>query len=217
MNSKHVHILVILAAAYVAAQMMADISSLRILHLVGYSIDGGTLIYPFTFTLRDLVHKATNKSVARTLIFTAAGINVLMAFLFYAVAELPADVEGAGEQLEFGTVLSPVFRIVVASIVAEVISELIDGEVYERWVDRFGERLQWARVLSSNAVSVPLDSVIFVLIAFYGDLPSDVIWSIFTANVIVKGAVTLLSMPWIYLVKPPQLVNQDVEVEVIAD
>jgi uncharacterized integral membrane protein (TIGR00697 family) len=106
-----------------------------------------------------------------------------------------------GPQKEFGLVLSPVWRIVFASIVAEVVAELIDTEGYRLWVEKVTRRYQWARVLVSNAVSIPIDSLIFVWIAFGGVIPAAVVWSIFFANVIVKGITTLISLPGIYLVK----------------
>ncbi len=193
---------IVLAAAYVAAQVLADVASLRIVEVLGVTMDGGTLIYPFTFTLRDLVHKVAGVTAARVLIFTAAGINIVMALLFWVVAELPADLT-VGPQTEFGIVLSPVYRIVLASIVAEVVSELIDTEVYRAWVRRFADRLQWGRVLTSNAVSVPIDSVIFAVIAFAGAIPAAAVVAIIWGNILVKGLVTVISTPWIYLVKPP--------------
>lgn len=51
-----------------------------------------------------------------------------MTIVLSLVARLPAD-PGTGPQTEFGQVLSPVWRIVLASILAEVISELTDTEV----------------------------------------------------------------------------------------
>lgn len=191
----------VVASAYIAAQMLADISSLRIVSVAGYAVDAGTIVYPFTFTLRDLVHKIAGKAVARTLIVAAAVINLGMAGLFWLVARLPAD-PTTGPQLEFGTVLAPVWRIVMASIVAEVVAELIDTEVYQAWVDRLGRRWQWGRVLVSNTVAVPVDSALFVLIAFAGVLAGGVIMEIFWVNVAFKGLVTLVSIPWIYLVRP---------------
>lgn len=190
----------VVSSLYVAAQMMADIASLRILTIGGFSVDGGTLIYPFTFTLRDMVHKVAGIGVARSLIFTAAIVNIVMAGLFWLVSILPPDMT-IGIQEEFGAVLAPIWRIVAASIIAEVIAELIDGEAYQAWVKRFGSRWQWTRVLASNAVSVPLDSIIFSLIAFAGVLPWPVVWSIALSNIIIKGITTLISMPWIYMVK----------------
>jgi queuosine precursor transporter len=204
MNTRTLQTIVIVSVCYVAAQIFADITSLRILLIAGLSIDGGTLVYPFTFTLRDMVHKVAGASIARTLIFLAAGINIFMALLFWLVARLPADVENVGAQTEFATVLAPVFRIVLASIVAEVVAELIDTEMYELWIKRIGYQAQWGRVLASNAISIPVDSAIFVLIAFLGIYPGEVVFSIFIANVIVKGLVTIISIPGIYLVKDEQ-------------
>lgn len=190
---------VIVVAAYVAAQMLSDVLSLKIAWVAGFSVDVGTVIYPFTFTLRDLVHKLLGRRAARVLIITAAVVNVLMAGLFAFAAWLPPDPTWK-LQGEFAAVLTPVWRIVIASIVAELVSELIDTEVYHLWVTRVTRRYQWARVLTSNAVSVPLDSLIFCWGAFGGLLPPVTVWSIFWANVLVKGGMTLLSLPGIYLV-----------------
>jgi uncharacterized integral membrane protein (TIGR00697 family) len=190
---------VIVIAAYVAAQMLSDIMSLKIARVAAFSIDAGTFVYPITFTLRDLVHKLLGRKAARTLIITAAAINLAMAGLFAFAAWLPPDLE-VGEQLEFAVVLTPVWRIVLASIAAEVIAELTDTEVYHLWVTRITRRFQWARVLISNAISIPLDSLVFSWGAFGGVLPGAVVWSIFVSNVLIKGAVTLVSLPGIYLV-----------------
>jgi len=198
--SRTATVVVVLASSYIAAQVLADVASLRIIEVAGVTMDGGTLIYPFTFTLRDLIHKVAGIGAARVLIFTAAAINVLMALLFAAVAALPADLE-VGPQPEFGMVLAPVIRIVVASIVAEVLSELIDTEVYRMWVGRFAERWQWGRVLTSNAVAVPIDSVVFSVLAFGGAVPAGAVMAIIWGNILVKGLVTAVSVPWIYFVR----------------
>lgn len=190
---------IIVITAYIAAQMMSDIASLKIVLFLGLSMDAGTFIYPITFTLRDLVHKTLGIKAARVLIVCAAFINLAMAFFFWFVAKLPGDPE-IGEQLEFANVLSPVWRIVIASIIAEIISELVDTEVYRLWVNKFQQRFQWGRVFSSNSISIPIDSLLFSFIAFYGVLPLSTVWIIFISNIIVKGITTLISWPLIYTI-----------------
>lgn len=194
---------IVVSAAYIAAQMMADVASLKIVLFLGMSMDAGTFVYPITFTLRDMVHKTLGAKAARVLIVTAAVINLVMAGLFWLVARLPGD-PAVGPQTEFATVLSPVWRIVMASIVAEVVAELVDTEIYRLWVERVTTRYQWLRVLTSNTVSVPLDSIAFAWGAFGGLLPAAVVWSIVRSNVLVKGATTLLSLPLIYAVPDRQ-------------
>jgi uncharacterized integral membrane protein (TIGR00697 family) len=190
---------VVVVAAYIAAQMVADIASLRIVALYGFSIDAGTFIYPLTYTLRDLVHKTLGARAARILIVTAAVINLVMAAYFWVVARLPGD-PAVGPQLEFGFVLTPAWRIVLASIAAELVSELTDTEIYRLWVQRITRRYQWVRVLVSNSVSVPIDSLVFAWLAFGGVLAVPVVWAIVLSNILIKGATTLVSLPAIYLV-----------------
>ena len=56
-------------------------------------------------------------------------------------------------------------------------------------------------MLASNSVSIPTDTFVFVLIAFYGVVPNADVWEIVTTNILVKGAITLISIPWIYWVR----------------
>lgn len=68
-------------------------------------------------------------------------------------------------------------------------------------MNRVTRRYQWARVLVSNSISVSLDSLIFCWGAFGGVLPAATVWSIVWANILMKGAVMLLSLSGIYLVR----------------
>lgn len=197
---------IILVASYIAAQMLSDVASLKIGSIGGWAVDMGTFIYPITFTLRDIIHKLMGKKAAQTIILTAGVINLLMALYLMMSAAVASDngwatgsIPGQDLGVAFSSILSPVWRIVAASIVAEVLSELLDTEVYQWFVTKITNKHQWARVLISNAVSIPLDSAIFCLVAFYGQMPNDVIWQIFVFNMVVKYSLTLLSIPLIYL------------------
>ncbi len=190
---------VILVASYIAAQMLADIASLKIGVVAGFAVDMGTFIYPITFTLRDVVHKVLGKKNTQTLILSAGAINLFMAGYLMWVASVPGD-PGWGLTAEFSAILTPVWRIVVASILAEIASEMLDTEIYAWFVNKVTRKHQWARVLTSNSVSIPVDNIIFAVVAFGGILPWNVVWQIFLFNLIVKYMVTLLSLPLIYIV-----------------
>ncbi len=197
----------IAVAAYAGAQVIAQITSLKIGVVAGRAVDMGTFVYPITFTLRDVVHKALGRGTARTLIVTSAGINLFLAGYLVFTDRVESDPSwGLGEQ--WHRLLGPIGRIVAASIVAMVVSELVDTEVYHWFVRRVTTRFQWLRVLVSNAVSVPVDTVIFSVGAFGalplladdpGTLPWATVWSIFWVNLVVKGAVSLASLPFIYV------------------
>ena len=189
---------VIVIAAYIGAQMLADIASLKIGVVWGLAVDMGTFIYPITFTLRDVAHKILGKRNTQVLIVMAAVINLFMAGYLMWAASVPSD-PSWGLGAEFSAILAPVWRIVLASIIAEVVSELIDTEVYHWFVTKVTHRYQWGRVLASNSVSVPVDNFLFAVLAFGWTLPWSVVWQIFLFNLIVKFVVTIVSMPLIYV------------------
>ncbi|MBW1713947.1 MAG: queuosine precursor transporter [Deltaproteobacteria bacterium] len=190
----------IVVGVYIAAQMLSDIASLKIGLVAGLAVDMGTFIYPLTFTLRDVAHKIIGKKKTQALILLAGLINLFMAAYLTWAAGVKSDPEW-GLGAEFAAVLAPVWRLVIASIVAEVSSELLDSEVYHWFVTKVTARFQWARVLISNSLSIPLDNLIFAVGAFGWSLPWPVVWDIFLFNLMVKYAVTVLSVPLIYTVK----------------
>lgn len=79
-------------------------------------------------------------------------------------------------------------RFILASFIAILCGELADTAIYQKFRHR-----SWAiRVLSSNSVSVPLDTILFTLLAFYGTLSSNEIFQIIYADIIVKYAISLI-------------------------
>ena len=70
---------------YLALQIFSDIGSLKIIKLFGFSIDGGTFLYPFTFTIRDLIHRLSNKKTSQIVIIQSGFLNLFMALFFYII------------------------------------------------------------------------------------------------------------------------------------
>ena len=162
MSIRNLHILILVSVGYVAAQMVADISNLRNVMLFGYAVTGFSIAYPLTFTLRDMAHKLAGPVVARTLILAAAVIYLIVQAFFAIISGIsPAMTEE--ERITLGALLTPEWRFLMAAVVASVISQLVDTEIYTRWVNRFGAEHQWGRVLVSNIIGIPLDRILFLL------------------------------------------------------
>ncbi|MEG1537414.1 MAG: queuosine precursor transporter [Clostridiales bacterium] len=191
--------IIIAAAMYIALTLYANLGSLRIIALGALAVDGGSLLYPFTFTMRDLLHKKIGGRLTKTVICLAAVLNVLLFAFLWLIAVLPAD-SSAGLQIAYGQVLNPGFRLVIGSITATAAAELLDTLIYTKVRRRYGNRHQWLRVLLSNGVSVPIDTLLFLLIAFAGRYSPMVLFSMFTANLLIKYAVSLLSLGGVYLI-----------------
>ena len=200
MSIRNLHILILVSVAYVAAQMVADISNLRSLTLFGLSVSAFSIAYPLTFTIRDMVHKLAGPHVARTLIIAAAAIYLIVQAFFAIISSLPPEMTPE-ESVALGQLLTPEWRFLMAAVVASVVSQLVDTEVYTRWVARFGQENQWGRVLVSNAISIPLDRILFLLLAFTGAWTQEEFVAAFVGTTIVRLVFGIISIPGIYLVE----------------
>ncbi|NEQ42561.1 MAG: VUT family protein [Leptolyngbya sp. SIOISBB] len=128
----------------------------------------GTFIFGVTFTQRDKLHDAGRPWVYGT-IAIAALANVLMS-AFLAVP----------------------MRIIGASFLAIVLAETADTEIYQKLL-----RYPWlVRVAGSNAVSIPLDTLLFTLIAFAGVLSTTEMVSLLFGETITKYAIGILVALW---------------------
>lgn len=191
---------ILIICSYIACQMISNISSVKIANVLSLAVDGGTFLYPLAFTIRDMAHKTIGKKNTQKLIIVSAIINIFTPIYFYIISQIPADKSWEFDEA-FKMTLSPVIRISIASIIASTLSEFVDTEIYHFFVSKITKKYQWLRVLISNAFSIPVDNFLFVVIAFFKVLPINALIGIFIFNFFVKYAVTIISVPMIYLVK----------------
>lgn len=215
MKSKYnpIWIVIGLTGLYITAQLIADVGATKMVEIGGIVMPGGTFVFALTFTLRDIIHKRLGKKWARASIILAASFNLFLAGYLLLVSYLPSPA-----WFELGDSWNAIFSIVPAitlgSIAAELVSELVDTEVYHLWKSRFPAAPQWTRVAVSNAVAIPIDSIVFTMLAFVL-LPSlfgadampfgDAIARIVSGQILFKLIVTVVSLPLIYLVKDEKL------------
>jgi len=186
----------ILIGLYIACELIANVTASKPVQLGGIVVPAAIFIYTLTFTLIDLINESFGKQGARKVILAALIANLLLAAYVQLAVILPPASFYSGQEA-FSGVLGSTPRIVFASLTAYLISSLIDAEIFSFWRARV-QRLKWTRVLVSNTISTWVDSVIFITLAFYGIMP---IWMLIKGQYIVKMAITLGSLPLIYLVK----------------
>lgn len=193
---------IILCGLYLFFSLAGNIAATKVTYFGSLVMDAG-FIYSLTFTWRDLIHKQLGERAAVTTIWLAAAINLLAALYFQIVVLMPAQTDWAasGGQAAWEFLFSLQMRITLASILAALLSELIDTKVYQHWTaGRTASWPQWTRVFASNSISIPVDSLLFPIIAFAGVVGTEGLQQMFWTNIIVKAIVTALVFWTIYLV-----------------
>ncbi|MBI4735164.1 MAG: queuosine precursor transporter [candidate division NC10 bacterium] len=183
----------LLIGLYVACELIANVTAGKPVAIGGIVVPAAVFLYTLTFTLIDLINERLGKTGARQVVATAFAANLLLAGYVQFAIWLPAApfYRDAGA---FAGVLGSTPRIVFASLVAYLVSSLVDTEIFGWWRAHVGGP-KWIRVLTSNTVSTLVDSVLFIGIAFAGVLP---VGPLIRGQYLVKMGVTVVSLPLIY-------------------
>lgn len=154
---------------YIVAVLLANYTATWFIPLPIFGmLSVGTLVFGVTFTQRDRVHCFGRKPVY-LMIFIAA-VGMVLESLFLGVE----------------------WRIITASFIAIVLSETADTEIYQRLLRR-----SWIqRVIGSNLISIPLDSVLFNVIAFAGVFEPAMLVAVIFGEIVAKFATGALAAVW---------------------
>lgn len=187
-------VLYLAIALYVACDLIANVTAIKPVVVGNIVVPGGVFLYALTFTLIDLINERLGREGARRVVYGAFAANALLASYSAFIVALPSPSFFTGQEA-VNTVLGSTPRIVGASLAAFLVSSLLDVEIFAQWKERVGGH-KWARVLLSNSISTGVDSIVFVLVAFWGVFP---VVPLITGQYLVKMGMTILSIPLIYV------------------
>lgn len=183
--------------SYAIIAVASDIFANKMLNLGGLTLAGGILLIPFSFSIRDLMHRCVGYENAKKIVWATAFVNLAVAVLLVLLDILPSAIDG--QQDAWHALMGSSWRIILASFIAQLIADLSDTYVFEWFTRKMGDNKTWLRVAGSNVVSTFFDSVLFSMIAFLGVLPIEVIWASVLSSFVVKFAISELATPIAYL------------------
>lgn len=196
-NIKMQYMVVVAICAYAIIAVASDIFANKMVTVAGLTLAGGTMLVPFSFTIRDLMHRCLGYENTKRVVWVTALLNLAVAVLLVVLDVLPAAIPEMAEPWHM--VMGASWRVIVASFIAQLVSDLADTQVFEWFTRKMGDKRTWLRVAASNLVSVPLDTVLFSVIAFWGVLPQEVIFANIVCQFAVKYVMSVLATPIAYM------------------
>ncbi|MEA3407408.1 MAG: queuosine precursor transporter [Chloroflexota bacterium] len=185
--------------AFVATLMISNIASSKILDLGFFTFDGGTLLFPISYILGDVVTEVYGYSRARRVIWAGFGANLLMALVLVVVGLLPPT-EGWEHQAAYEAILGVTPRIVMGSLIAYWVGSFSNSWLMAKMKILTRGRWLWTRTIASTLLGEGIDTLLFVVIAFYGTLPRGTLVAVIVSNYVFKCGLEALITPITYRV-----------------
>lgn len=236
-KDKATRLFIILGGFFIANALIAEIIGVKIFSLektlgieplnirllgndLSVNLTAGVLLWPVVFIMTDLINEYYGRKGVRFLSFLTAGLILFAFIIFYGAMGLtPADFfitskQGSGVpdmEKAYESVLGQGSRIIIGSLIAFLISQVIDAFTFYKIKKATGEKKLWLRATGSTLISQFIDSYVVLFIAFYigsriGAAEGDFKWpfSLFiavgTINYIYKVIVAVILTSVIYLI-----------------
>ncbi|MDZ4384863.1 MAG: queuosine precursor transporter [Candidatus Moranbacteria bacterium] len=195
--SKQYYYFDIIMALFVAVLLISNIASTKIVQLWQFSFDGGTLLFPLSYIFGDILTEVYGYKKAKKVFWVGFFSAGLMAVTLMVVTALPA----AGDwpyQEAFKNILGLTPRIVLASLIAYFAGEFSNSYILAKLKIKTAGRHLWLRTIGSTLVGEGIDTVLFIFIAFWGVLSTELLIAVFVSNYIFKTAVEIIFTPITY-------------------
>ncbi len=191
-------ILVVLATLFTTCLIVANIIAVKLISIGGWVVPAGVIAYPLTFLFTDVIAELYGRKIASRVVWAGFGANLLMVVLIFGGKILPEATIWQG-QPAYESILGMVPRIVLASMIAYLISQHHDVFAFHFWRQKTKGRFLWLRNNASTMVSQALDTGLFITIAFWGTVPTEVVIEMLLTQYVIKLVIAAGDTPFCYL------------------
>ena len=201
-QSKKDTVYVVLAGIFITNAIVAELIGGKLIHVGSAVMSIGILPWPIVFVTTDLINDYFGEKGVRKLSLITASLIAYTFVILYLAMQIPAvDGKNLVTDAQFKGVFGQSMWIIVGSIIAFMVSQLIDVTIFHFVKNRTGNKMIWLRSTGSTVISQLFDSFIVLGIAFWmtGKMTTEVfITSAFTGY-FVKLIIAVLMTPFIYL------------------
>ncbi|NLJ16257.1 MAG: queuosine precursor transporter [Clostridiales bacterium] len=194
--------LVIIACLMTACYLTSNIMAVKVLKLGGITLfDAGTITFPFAYMLGDVLTEIWGFKKAKKVIFLTFICNAFLVICTYLGTLLPFPDSNADIANAYSTVFNYAPRILVASFAAFLVGEISNAFFMDKIKEWTKGNHLWMRTIGSSAIGHALDTIVFTIIAFAGELPINELFTMIISLYIAKFFIEALAgTPLAYLV-----------------
>lgn len=187
----------LLAGLFFTTLLVANIISVKVIMVWGIVLPAAVICYPWTYAFTDVINEVWGKERAKKVVLYGFLFSIV-ALAFYQVAMLLPSAPFWGEQQAFVTILGASSRIILASMIAYLISQTVDVYIFNTIKEKMQGKHLWVRNNTSTIFSQGIDTVIFISLAFWGYMPLSALLAMMGWQYVVKVGIAVVDTPLVY-------------------
>ncbi len=198
-NHKNYKLISLISVYFVTILLISNIVSTKILDFWFFTFDGGTILFPLSYIIWDIITEVYGYKQSRKIIWTWFWALILMAITIIIVWALPWA-KDRPFQTDYQNILGAAPRIILASFIAYFVGEFTNSYLLAKLKIWMKWKKLWVRTIWSTLVWEFFDTILFVSIAFYGLFGNDLLLSIIISNYFFKVWIEVIFTPFTYII-----------------
>ncbi len=165
-----------------------------------FEISVGILPYPVTFLITDLISEIFGKKKANQIVVAGIFASFFSLLIVYTANAVPATAWSPVQDGLFTSVFGNTIVAVFASMMAYLLAQFVDIQLYHFWKNLTKGKYLWIRNNFSTFSSQLIDTfTVVLLLCSFGEIPWDKFTGLVISGFIFKIIIAFLDTPFLYL------------------
>ena len=180
-----------LAGIFFACMITSNILATRTMEISFIALPCSILTFPILFIVNDILSEIYGYKLTKDVIYLGFIINLVVVVLYQVAMIFPSNSPNAPA---FAALLSTTPRLFVAGLISYMAGNLLNSKILVKLKEKY-HNLLFVRVVGSTVIGVTVDSVIFILVSFYGVLPNELVVTMICCQIVFKVLYELIFYP----------------------
>jgi len=189
---------VISTAIFITCLIAANIAAVKLVNVLGLILPAGIIIFPISYIFGDILTEVYGYRQARRVIWLGFLCNLLVVVAIWVGQVLPPASFWNG-QTAYERILGYTPRLLLASFLAYLGGEFANSFVMAKMKIATRGRWLWTRTIGSTLIGEGLDSLVFMTIAFVGEIPMAVLALAIVTQWLAKSVYEATATPLTYV------------------
>ncbi|WP_350290379.1 queuosine precursor transporter [uncultured Croceitalea sp.] len=165
-----------------------------------FEISVGILPYPITFLITDLISEIFGKRKANQVVVAGIFASFFSLAIVYTASAVPATEWSPVTNSMFSEVFGNTIVAVFASMMAYLLAQFVDIQLYHFWKKVTKGKHLWLRNNFSTFSSQFIDTfTVVLLLCAFGEIPWELFYGLVISGFIFKIFIAFLDTPLLYL------------------
>ncbi|MCS7281057.1 MAG: queuosine precursor transporter [Desulfobacterota bacterium] len=187
------------SSIFVTCLITSNIIAVKLIEISGIVLPAAIIVFPLSYIFGDILTEVYGYSAARKVIWLGFLCNLIFVLASHIAGILPPAKFWDG-QASYERILGYAPRLLFASFSAYLLGEFSNSFVLAKLKIKTKGRFLWVRTITSTLVGQGIDSLVFITLAFYGEMPHTVLLLTVIYQWLAKTIYEALFTPLTYVI-----------------